>query len=221
MKLSENTINIMKNFSTINPSLLVNPGSVLTTITPGNSIYAKATVEENFPRQFTIYELSKFLGIISLFKEPEINFGEHQMTIISGRQSVNYTYADISTIVAPPQNKTISISSAEIEFSIAQEELQRIVRATGVLQLPNIAVTGDGKTINMTATNSKNPTTDVFSIEVGETDKSFNMIFKVEAIIKLIPASYDVRITSKGISHFSSNNIEYFIATDPSSNYNS
>ena len=221
MKLSENTINIMKNFSTINPSLLVNPGSVLTTITPGNQIYAKATVEENFPRQFTIYELSKFLGIISLFKEPEINFGEYQMTIISGRQSVNYTYADISTIVAPPQNKTLSISSAEIEFSIAQEELQRIVRATGVLQLPNIAVTGDGKTINMTATNSKNPTTDVFSIEVGETDKTFNMIFKVEAIIKLILASYDVRITSKGISHFSSNNIEYFIATDPSSNYNS
>jgi hypothetical protein len=221
MKLSENTINIMKNFSNINPSLLVNPGNVLATVAPGNSIYAKATVEENFPTQFTIYELTKFLGIISLFKEPEIDFGEHQMKIVSGRQSVNYTYADISSIVAPPQNKTINIPSAEIEFSISQEELQRIVRSAGVLQLPNVAVTGDGETIKMTVTNNKNPTTDVFSIEVAKTDKTFNMVFKVESIIKLIPANYNVRITSKGLSHFSSDNIEYYIATEADSYYNS
>lgn len=221
MKLSENTINVMKNFSNINPSLLVNPGNVLATVTPGNNIYAKATVEENFPIQFTIYELSKFLGIISLFKDPEINFGEHQMTIVSGRQSVNYTYADISSIVAPPQNKSISIPSSEIEFSISQEELQRIVRSAGVLQLPNIAVTGDGIDIKMTATNSKNPTTDVFSIEVGKTEKTFNMVFKVESIIKLMPANYNVKITSKGLSHFSSDTIEYYIATESDSYYNS
>lgn len=92
MKLSENTINILKNYSVINPSLLVKPGNVLSTVSPVKSIFAKATVEENFPSQFAIYELSKFLGVVSLFNEPELDFGEKQMTIISGSQSLNYTY---------------------------------------------------------------------------------------------------------------------------------
>lgn len=221
MKLSENTINIMKNFSTINPSLLVNPGNVLSTVSPLRSIFAQATVEEQFPSQFAIYELSKFLGIISLFKEPEIDFGQNQMTIVSGRQSVVYTYADVSMIVAPPENKSITLGSSEIQFSIRQEELQRIVRATGVLQLPNIAVVGDGEKIKMTATNSRNPTTDIFSIDVGNTDKSFNMVFKAENIIKLLPLDYSVTITAKGLSQFVSEKIEYFVATEGESQYNS
>lgn len=220
MKLSENTVNILKNFATINPSLLINPGNTITTMAISKSIYSKANVEESFPTRFAIYELSKFLGIVSLFKDPELEFGDKQVRIVSGRQSVNYTYADPSMIVAPDPNKDINFPSADIEFSISQEELQKVVRATGVLQLPEIAVIGNGQTITVTATNSKNPTTDVFSIEVGNTEKTFNMVFKVESIIKLISGNYDVMISSRGLSKWSTANCIYFVATEASSTFN-
>ena len=219
MKLSDNTINILKNFSTINPSVLVHPGEIVTTVSPTKSIYAKAMVEENFPTRFAIYELSKFLGIISLFKEPELDFGDAQVKIVSGRQSVNYTYADPSMIVAPDPNKDINFPAADVEFSISQEELQKVVRASNVLQLPEIAVTGDNHHITVTATNSKNPSSDVFSVEVGETDKSFNMIFKVDNIIKLISGNYDVKISSRGLSKWSTGNVMYYVATEASSSF--
>lgn len=219
MKLSENTINILKNFSTINPSLLVHPGNIITTMSPTKSIYSKANVEENFSTQFAIYELNKFLGITSLFKEPELDFGSHQVKIVSGRQSVNYTYADPSMIVAPDPNKDINFPTADVEFSISQEELQKVIRAAGVLQLPEIAVTGDSHHITVTATNSKNPTADVFSVEVGDTDKSFNMIFNLDNIIKLISGNYDVKISSRGLSKWSTNNVIYYVATEASSTF--
>ena len=219
MKLSEKTIKILKNFATINPSLLVYPGDTLTTMSPSKSIYAKVTVEENFPTRFAIYELSKFLGVTSLFKEPELDFGDNQVKIVSGRQSVSYTYTDPSMVVAPDPNKDINFPVAEVEFSISQEELQRVVRASGVLQLPDIAVIGNGETITVTATNSKNPTADVFSIEVGTTDKVFNMIFKVENIIKLISSNYDVKISSRGLSKWSANNIFYYVAIEAASSF--
>lgn len=219
MKLSENTINILKNYAVINPSLLVKPGNVLLTVSPVKSIFAKATVEENFPSQFAIYELSKFLGVVSLFNEPELDFGEKQMTIISGSQSLNYTYADPSMIVTPPE-KDINFPEPDIEFNITQEELQKVVRATGVLQLPDIAVIGDGSTLKMSSTNSKNPTTDVFNIKVGETTKTFNMIFKAENIIKLLSANYNVKISSKGLALFTADTIRYYVATEANSSFN-
>ena len=219
MKLSENTINILKNYAVINPSLLVKPGNVLSTVSPVKSIFAKATVEENFPLQFAIYELSKFLGVVSLFNEPELDFGEKQMTIISGSQSLNYTYADPSMIVTPPE-KDINFPEPDIEFNITQEELQKVVRATGVLQLPDIAVIGDGSALKMSSTNSKNPTTDVFNIKVGETAKTFNMIFKAENIIKLLSANYNVKISSKGLALFTADTIRYYVATEANSSFN-
>jgi hypothetical protein len=220
MKLSENTVNVMKNFATINPSLLVNPGDQLTTMAIDKGIFALATVEENFPRQFAIYEMAKFLGIISLFKEPELEFGDHQVKIVSGRQSVNYTYADPATIVAPPADKGINFPAADIEFTISQEELQKLIRAAVVFQLPEIAVNGDGQTITVTATNSKNPTTDTFSVELGTTDKTFNMFFKRENIIKLLSADYNVKISARGLSQFTTSGVTYYVAVEANSHFN-
>ena len=218
MKLSENTINILKNFATINPSLLVNPGNVLSTVSPIKSILAKATVEENFPSRFAIFEMAKFLGVVSLFKEPELEFGSNQLTIRSERQSVNYTYTDSSMIATPPE-KEIVFPSADIEFSISQEELQKVIRAAAVLQLPDIAVIGDESKITITANKSKDPTADVFGIEVGETNKSFAMYFEVTDIIKLISSDYQVKISSKGISKWQSSNILYYVATKSNSSF--
>jgi hypothetical protein len=219
MQLSENTLNILKNFSTINPSILVKEGNVLSTISQQKSIFAKATVEETFPSQFAIYELSKFLGVLSLFKDPEIELSTKQMIIKSGKQSLNYTYADASMIVTPPE-KDITFPDPDIEFNVTQEELQKVVRATGVLQLPDIEVVGDGHEVRLCATNSKNPTTDTFTLDVGTTDKNFNMVFKADNIIKLLSTNYNVKVSSKGLALFTSDSVSYYVATEANSSFN-
>lgn len=218
MKLSENTLNILKNFSAINPSILVKEGNVLSTISQQKSIFAKVNVEESFPRQFAIYELSKFLGVLSLFKDPEIELGDNQMTIKSGKQSLNYTYADPSMIVSPPE-KEITMPDPDVEFSVSQEELQKLVRAAGVLQLPEIAVIGNGSSVSFSAINSKSPTADTFNVDLGATDKTFKMIFKAENIIKLMSTNYSVKISSKGIALFTSDTISYYIPTESNSSF--
>lgn len=220
MKLSENTINILKNYASINPMILVKEGNVLTTVSPARSILAKATVEESFPRQFAIYELPRFLGVLSLFSEPEIEFGEKQLRIVSGRQSVNYTYADPSTIIAPPERQIV-FPGAEVEFTVTQQDLQKIVRATGVLQLKSVVVIGNGSTITVAAASAKNPTADSFAIEVGETDKQFEIFYSTENIIKLISAEYNVKISKEGLTQFNSTNVEYFMASEAGSTYTS
>jgi hypothetical protein len=213
MKLSEQTINILKNFSTINPSLLVKPGNDLITVSPTRSIFAKCTVEEKFPKQFAIYELSKFLGMVSLFKEPDLEFMKHQLRITSDRQSVNFTYADPNTIVAPTAD-TVKFPSADVEFELLGEELQKLIRAASILQLPHIVVSGDGSKVKIAASDAKNPTTDTFSVEVGATDKEFNITFKVENIIKLLSTTYNVKITLKGLAQFTSDVVTYFVASE-------
>lgn len=220
MKLSENTINILKNYAAINPMILVKEGNILSTISPSRSILAKAAVEESFPQQFAIYELPRFLGVLSLFKEPDIEFGQKQLRIVSGRQSVNYIYADPSTIISPP-NKQIVFPGAEVEFTITQQDLQRLVRATGVLQLKSVVVIGDGTNIHIAAASAKNPTADSFSIEVGETDKRFEIFYSAENIIKLISADYTVKISKEGLTQFNSTTVEYFMASEAGSTYTS
>lgn len=218
MKLSENTINIFKNYSNINPTILVKPGNVLKTVHPQKSILAKATVEESFPRQFALDELPKFLGVLSLFKDPELEFTDKQLIITSGRQSVSYTYAEPSMIISPGE-KDIVFPDPDVEFTLSQEELVRLVRATGVLQLKNIAVIGDGSTTKIAATNPDNPTADMFSIEVGTTDKVFNLIFDVGNIIKLISADYTVSLSSRGLSRFVSKDVLYYVANEANSTF--
>lgn len=218
MKLSDNTINILKNFSTINPSVLVRPGNVINTMAMNKSIVARANVEETFSQQFAIYELSKFLGVASLFKDPDVEFNDKYLTMRSGRLSTNYTYADPSMIVAPP-DKEINFPGADIEFGITADELQKLVRATAVLQVPDIAVISDGNKVLMQSMNIKTPTTDTYSIEVGETSHSFSMHFKADVLIKLLSKDYNVKISSRGLSQFSTEGLTYYIANEATSSF--
>jgi hypothetical protein len=218
MKLSENTFEILKNFATINPSLLVRPGNSIATVAPNRTIQAHAIVEESFPQQFAIYELSKFLGVASLFKEPEIEFSEYFLTMRSGRLSTNYTYADPSTIFAPP-DREVNFPGADIEFNITADELRGLIRAAAVLQVPDISVTNVGDKIVMQSANIKTPTTDTYSIEVGETDKNFKMNFKVDVLVKLLSKDYNVKISSRGLTVFSADNLVYYVPNEATSTF--
>ena len=223
MKLSEYTINILKNFSSINPSILVKPGNVLSTVSvKSGGIFASAIVEEEFPQQFAIYKLPEFLGIISLFKDPTFDFEKGRIKITEGKQRIYYTMADESAVVAPPANKTIKLPSEDIAFDLSSEELQRLIKAASILQLPSIAVKGDGQKTTLAAADAKNATANEFSIDVGQTDKHFNMILNVENIVKLIHNNYRVSISSKGISRFvnkDGNSITYYVANEAGSNF--
>jgi len=220
MKLSANTVDILKNYATINPSILIREGSILSTCSPQKSIFARATIAENFPQQFAIYELNKFLGVVSLFNEPELKFSDKKITINSDNQQLSYTCADPSMIIAPPE-KELNFPSAEIEFEVKQEDLQKVIRAGSVLQLPEISIIGKDGKISIAATNAKDITSDQYSVDVTTTDLTFNMIFKADNIIKLISSNYNVKISSKLISKFTSAsgvNV-YYIAAEKDSKF--
>lgn len=218
MKLDQRTLQVLKNFSSINPSILFRAGNVLKTITPTKTILAKATLEQEFPSSFAIYDLNRFLSVLSLFDEPDLEIGEKSVGIRSGRKRVNYVFADPNTIVAPKDDKEIKFPKADVSFELTNEALADVTKALGVLRQPEIAIVGDGTTISLQTTNSKDPTSDVYSIEVGETDRTFTAIFKAENI-RLLPDSYQVDIASAGISRWKSSDVEYFIAVEQNSKW--
>lgn len=217
MKLDQRTLQVLKNFSSINPSILFRSGNNLTTVTPTKTIFAKASLEQEFPSQFAIYDLNRFLSVLSLFDEPDLEIGDSSVVVRSGRKKVNYVFANENTIVAP-KNDNVNFPESDITFELTAEVLADVTKALGVLRQPEIAVVGDGSTITLQTTNSKDPTSDVYSVEVGETDKTFTTYFKAENI-RLLPDTYTVDITSRGIARFKSKDLEYYIAVEQNSKF--
>lgn len=219
MKLESKTIQILKNFASINPSLMFKPGQTLSTVSPLKTLMAKAIIDEIVPSQFAIYDLSKFLGVLTLFESPELTIGERSMEISGNQQKVNYTFADPKLIVTP-NDKEIIMPECEIQFRLLGDDLTKVLKAMGVLQLPEIAVTGNGSEMFVEAIDSKNPSSDSYKVQVGTTSYTFKMIFKAENV-KIMAGDYDVSISSKGIAHFKGQVVEYWVATEASSTFES
>jgi hypothetical protein len=221
MKLSESTINVLKNFATINAGMQFKEGSVVRTISKGQNVLGKATVTENFEKDFVIYDLNRFLSLCGSLTDPEIviNTDANNLTVKSGTSKTTYGLADESMIVAPPA-KELKIENAEVNFRLTKEDMSQVLKLSGILGLPNIAVIGDGANISIATLDVKNDESDNFSIKVGETTSNFKMIFNTENL-KMIPGTYDVAISSKGISHFkhATDPVEYWIATEAGSKY--
>jgi hypothetical protein len=217
MKLDQRTLQVLKNFSSINQSILFREGNDLTTVTPTKTIFAKANLEQEFPSQFAIYDLNRFLSVLSLFDEPDLEIGESSVVVRAGKKKVNYVFADQSTIVAP-KSTSVNFPDSDVSFELTSEVLSNVTKALGVLRQPEIAVVGNGTTIVLQTANSKDPTSDVYSEEVGTTDKTFIVYFKAENI-KLLPDTYQVDISSKGISRFKSKDLEYYIAVEQNSKF--
>ncbi len=217
MKLEGRTLQILKNFASINPSLQFKQGSFITTISPNKTMMAKASIKEHIPHTFAIYDLSRFLGVLSLFESPTLILEDKFLTVNGSGRRVQYTYADPKLIVTPG-DKEVKIPSTDIQFDLKAEVLQSVLKAMGVLGLPEIAVTGEDGIMSVQAIDSKNPSSDKFSVEVGTTNATFKMIFLSENI-KMLGDDYKVSISSKGIAHFKGSDVEYWIATESSSTY--
>lgn len=217
MKFDARTTQVLKNFASINPSIMFKPGNKLSTISAGKTVMARANIGQEIEGAFAIYDLSRFLGTLSLFSEPELTVNEKYMTVAQGKRKINYTFTEPSLIVTPP-DKEIKIPTPEVDFIISADELSEVTKALAVLSLPEIAVVGDGNTIAVQAIDSKNPSGDIYSVDVGVTSDKFRMIIKAENL-KLLPGDYNVQISSKGLSRFSTADIEYFIAVESNSTY--
>lgn len=219
MKISDNTFEVLKNFSTINQSLAFKKGNTIRTVSEQKTILAQAKVQESFPVDFAIYELNQFLGLSSLFEDADFQFDTSQVTLKEGTAKANYTYADPSMITKPPE-ENVKLPSVDVQFSMSKEDYRAVLNGANQLGLPEVVVRGDGSTISLVATDTKNPTSNEFSRTVGEHGSTFRFIFKTENM-KFITNDYKVEISKQGISHFISDSVEYWVATESGSEYNS
>lgn len=217
MKLSEQTLTVLKNFSTINPSVVFKPGSELRTISPQKTVMAIATIPDQFPSQACVYDMSRFLSMCSLYEQPEIDFQDKFCFISGGKQKTKYVFADISMVIVPPE-KEINIPSEDVQVNVEWDDLQSVIKAAGVLQLPEIAFVGRDGDCYISAVDSANPTADSHDIKLGTTEDTFQLVIKTENL-KLIPQNYKVTLCSKGISKFEGTGIRYYIAIESKSTY--
>lgn len=217
MKLDNATLQILKNFSAINKNIMFKPGSVIRTISSTKSVLARATISQEFDKSFAVYDLSRFIGTLSLFNEPEIDVKDSHVVISEGNNKFNYAVTDPSLIIVPP-DREIELPNPEVNCLITEEALNRVMKALSVSQLPEIAIVGKDGQILLQAVDTRGTTNDSFSVVVGETEARFRMVFRADCI-KLIPGSYDVSISSKGLSHWKGASVEYWIAVESNSSF--
>ena len=222
MKLSEHTTSVLKNFATINQNLVIKEGSELLTMSAMKNIVAKATVEENFPKELAIYDLNEFLAALSLFKSPILDFDDQFVTIneeTDPKKKLKYFYSDPSVVQSP--SKTITMPSEEITFELNSNSLSEMKRAASVIGAPDMVLEKLNGSSSLVAKDKKNDTANNYSSDITTNgDGEFKFFFKVENL-KLMDGSYDVSISSKNISNFKSKNsqVEYWIALEPESTY--
>ena len=191
MKLSDKTLTLLKNFSNINQSILFKHGSSLRTISVMKNILAEAHIDEEIPKDFGIYDLNQFLNGLALHQKPELDFQDDSYVMIrEGRMRSKYFFADPKVIVTPP-DKEITLPSEDVSFQLSTSQLDKLLKAAAIYQLPDLAVVGGDGVVKVLVRDKKNDTSNDFSIVVGETDKKFSFNFKVENI-KIVPGTYDI-----------------------------
>ena len=220
MKLSEKTLSLLKNFSNINQSLVFKKGNSLRTISLMKNILAEAELEESIPQDFAIYDLNQFLNGLSLHQSPELDFANEGYVVIrEGKMRSKYFFADPGVITTPPE-KEIALPSEDVCFVLKTQELDKLLKAAAVYQLPDISAVGENGVVKLLVRDKKNETSNDFSIVVGETESIFSFNFKVENI-KILPGTYEVVVSRKLLSRFKSTDrdLTYYIALEPDSSF--
>ena len=220
MKLSDKTISLLKNFSSINQSILFKEGTKLRTISVMKNILAEATVSEDFTKDFGVYDLNQFLNGLSLYQNPELDFKNDGYVVMKeGKSRSKYFFADPNVIVSPP-DKDISLPSEDVCFEVSTDQLDKLLKASSIYQSPDLSAIGENGVIKLVVRDKKNDTSNDYSVIVGETDKEFCFNFKVENI-KILPGTYEVVVSQKLLSRFTAKNsdLTYYIAMEPDSTF--
>lgn len=226
MKISQETLSVLKNFTTINSGIYFKEGNVLSTVSPQKNILANATISENIPCNFGIYDLNNFLSVISLFKDSaELEFDEKHVIIkgMGGRSKMKYRFTDPSMIVVAP-DKTPNLPSVDVTFTLTDEDFDWIIRTANVLGSPNIAVESDGNDVKLVTFDANDDSSHTNSTVLSGVDsggKNFRLVFKTENL-KMLSGNYVVEISSKGIAKFedSVKGLVYYVTLETNSVYN-
>ena len=219
MKLSDTTVAVLKNYSTINQNLMIKAGSNLSTMSAMKNIVASADVQETFEKDVAIYDLNEFLAMLSLFNNPELDFQDNYLVMSEegSRKSSTFWYSDPSVVTT--LTKDIAMPNPDITFSLSSEELSDVTKAAAVIGAPDMWLDSSG----LKVTDKKNDTANDYFlplVQKGSEVVDYKFWFKVENL-KILPGPYDVSVSSKNISNFKNSNvnIEYFIALEPESKY--
>lgn len=223
MQLTDTTINVLRNYASINPNIVFNEGNTLKTISVARNVLSTTELTETFPQKFGIYDLNEFLNTVSLCDEPRLKFEADYVVVTdsTGRSSAKYFYSDPEMLTSP--GNAINMPDAEVKFTLDSATLDKVKKAAAVLGHDEIAVTPTQGAVKISVVDSEDATANTFSIDVeGEYPEGvdFNFILNVNNI-KVVNEDYDVEVSSKLISHFKSkqSTIEYFIAVEKSSTY--
>jgi hypothetical protein len=220
MKLSDKTLTLLKNFSNINQSILFKEGKSLRTISVMKNILAEATIDEELPKDFGIYDLNQFLNGLGLHQSPQLDFANEGYVVIrEGKTRSKYFFADPNVIITPP-DKAIQLPTEDVCFELNTQQLDKLLKAAAVYQLPDLSAVGEGGVVKLVVRDKKNDTSNDFSVVVGETDSEFVFNFKVENV-KILPGTYEVVVSQKLLSRFTSKDcdLKYYIALEPDSTF--
>ena len=215
MKLSSETLTVLQNFAKLNSGIQFKTGNKIKTISTGKNVLAEATLKDSFPQDFCVYDLNQFLTIHSIGKDTDIDFDDINIIFNFGRNKTKYRKTEKESILIPPE-KELKLPSVDISFSLSKEDFDSIMKITSVLQSPNVVVESDGEVINLTSCDVKDSSAHTNTIQVAEGNgQKFKMVFLTENL-KMIPGSYDIEISSKGLSLFKNKNqdIQYYVATE-------
>ena len=218
MKLSKETLAIIKNYASINSNLLIKPGNKLSTIAVGSTILSTSTVTDNFDKEFPIYDVNEFLSALSLFEDPDLEFSDKYVTISQGKGSIKYFAAAMEAMVVP--KKEIVFPEAEINFTLDAQTYSMILKTAPLLKTSNVSFVGNGSTTSLVVVDKKNATGNAYTYEIGTTTLNFKVNLLIDNI-KLMPGDYDVSISSKKISRFKSktSDLVYYVAVEADSTF--
>ena len=216
MKISNDTLSVLKNFAGVNTNILVRQGNTLSTISTGKNIFARATVAETFDREFAIYDLNSLLGLLTLMEDTEVSFGDESITVSKDRSLFEYYYADPEIIVGAP-DKQIEVDEY-FTFDLSADDLSMIQKAAGITAAPMISVIGNGSTATITVGDPATPKSNSFKQVIAETDKTFAAHLQIENL-KVLPGDYRVIISQKKFMHMINTNsdVKYWLALHQSS----
>lgn len=219
MKLSKDTLNILKNFAGINSNVMLPKGNKLSTISPQRNVMVSVTVPDTFDVDFGIYDLNQFLGVLSLFEDPDVTFTDKVASIKEGRSSIKYYAADKSVLLLPP-DKELKFPKPDVEFTMTAAMIAAVQKTSGVLSAPDLTIAGDGNIMSLVVSDIKNSSNNVYEIQIGTTSQVFKANIKID-YLKILPQDYKVELASKGLSKWSATtgDMVAFVALDSTSSF--
>ena len=202
LKLEASTLDVLKHFATINPTLHFRKGSTLKTMSKAKSLAAKVTLKQHIPRDFAISDLGRFIDAVSLFEHPEITLDDSFCTIKYERATVWCRYADDRFIQQMNPDKDFKFPEVYFSFKLAAADFVALKRSMSVFGCSQTAVAGDGKKMSLKVLASDNKS-DVFNLVIADTGKHFKAVIAAENL-KMLPQDYQVLISDKGMAHLKS-----------------